>query len=432
MAKPKASINRQLERSRRVIKWAMVVVVLLAFTKGIVGYFSGSVGLFAQAIDSFTDLIAGSTVYLGLWLAQRPPSQKYPYGYFKAETMAALIVAVFIFGTGLLVLWQAILHILLPVEIVFYDAALIVATVSIPIIFVQSWYLKKVGRETGSEAVSSIGQDYRMDLYASLVVLIGLIFEGIGIWWAEAVVGFVIGLVILKSSLEISYSSVLTLMDAVTAPEQVKEIEKLASHVRGVQGIHDIKVRQAGPICFGEMHLEVAADLSLSQAYWVSEEIERRVTAAYPKMMTFIVHLEPIKVESFRIAIPVDKANSTPESRPNPHFGSSPYFLLVDVKHGEIFHWKTMKNPGVSQKKQRDLNSAKALLDVNANILLAGEIGETAITILRNALLDVHCLNLTQTCEDNVRAFIDDRLPHLIATPKDDKAVSRIILDPHA
>ena len=425
MAKPTANIDQQLERSRRVIKWAMVVVILLAITKGIVGYFSGSVGLFAQAIDSFTDLIAGSTVYLGLWLAQRPPSQKYPYGYFKVETMAALIVAIFIFGTGLLVLWQAILHILVPVEIVFYDAALIVAAVSIPIIFVKSWYLKKVGRETGSGAVYSIGQDYRMDLYASLVVLIGLAFEGVGIWWAEAVVGFIIGLVILKASLEISYSSILTLMDAVTDPEQVSEIEKLALKVKGVQGIHDIKVRHAGPICFGEAHLHVAADLSVAQAYRVSKEIEKRVTATYPEMLTFLVHIEPTKVESLRIAIPVDKASSTPESLPNPHFGSSSYFLLIDIKHGELIHWKTMKNPGASQKKQSGINSAKMLLDVNVDALLAGEIGETPFNTLRNALVDIHCLNVEKTCSDNILDFLNDKLPHLVTTQKDDLAKNK-------
>ena len=57
MAESHTVMNHQLGRSRRVIKWAMVVVILLALTKGVVGYFSGSVGLFAQSIDSFTDLI---------------------------------------------------------------------------------------------------------------------------------------------------------------------------------------------------------------------------------------------------------------------------------------------------------------------------------------------------------------------------------------
>jgi cation diffusion facilitator family transporter len=418
MAKPHMDMNHQLKRSRRVIKWAMLIVILLALSKGVVGYLSGSVGLFAQAIDSFTDLIAGSTVYLGLWLAQRPSNQKYPYGYFKAETMAALIVAIFIFGTGLLVLWQAIMHILLPTELAFYDIALIVAIASIPIISVKSWYLKKVGRETKSDAVYSIGQDYRMDLYSSLIVLTGLISEGVGIWWAEAVVGFIIGIVILKSSLEIAHGSVLTLMDAVTNLGQVEEIRELASQVRGVQGVHDIKVRRAGPISFGEIHLEVAADLSVAQAYRISVEIERRVTTAYPEMLTFLVHIEPTKIESFKIAVSVNNAKSTPESIPNTHFGSSPYFLLIEVKHRKTTHWATMKNPGASQEKQRGITSAKALIDVNVNIVLAGGMGEAPLSYLRNALVDVHSLNPKQTCAENVLAFLDDKLPHLIATQK--------------
>ncbi len=396
----------------------MVVVILLALAKGIVGYFSGSVGLFAQAIDSFTDLIAGSAVYLGLWLAQRPVSQKYPYGYFKAETMAALIVAIFIFGTGLLVLWQAITHLLLHTELLHYDITLIVASVSIPIILVQSWYLKKVGRETKSEAVYSIGQDYRMDLYSSLVVLFGLIFEGVGIWWAEAVVGFFIGLVILKSSLEIAHSSVLTLMDAIPDVQQLEAIKELALQVKGVQGVHDIKVRRAGPIYFGEIHLEVAAELSVAQAHRISQEIERRVVAAYPEMLTFLVNIEPTKIESFRIALTVDSATSTPESLPSPHFGSSPYFLLVRVEHGAIIQWKIMKNPGASQEKQRGVRSAKALLEANVNTVLCGMMGEAPLSILRNALVDVHSINPAQTCADNIHAFLDDKLPHLFATPK--------------
>jgi cation diffusion facilitator family transporter len=396
----------------------MVVVILLAFSKGIVGYISGSVGLFAQAIDSFTDLIAGSAVYLGLWLAQRPVSQKYPYGYFKAETMAALIVAVFIFGTCVLVLWQAITHLLLHIVIVHYDITLIVASVSIPIIFVQSWYLKKVGRETKSDAVYSIGQDYRMDLYASVVVLLGLVFEGIGVWWAEAVVGFFIGLVILKSSIEIAHGSVLTLMDAVPDLDQVRAIEELVLQVRGVQGVHDIKVRRAGPIYFGEIHLEVAADLSVAQAHRISTEIERRVTATYPEMLTFLVNIEPTKILFFRIAIPVDSVDATPDSRPATHFGSAPYFLIVRVERSEIKDWSVLKNPGASLAKHRGTSSTKALLEVDVNTVLAGMIGEAPLSILRNALVDVHSIDSLVSCADNVQAFIDDRLPHLIATQK--------------
>ncbi len=418
MAKPHMDMNQQLGRSRRVIKWAMVIVILLAISKGVVGYFSGSVGLFAQSIDSLTDLIAGSTAYLGLWLAQRPMSQKYPYGYFKAETMATLIVAIFIFGAGLLVLWEAIMHILLPIGLAFFDIALIVALVSLPIIYVKSWYLKKVGRETKSEVVYSIGQNYRMDLYSSLVVLVGLVTDGMGLWWAEAMVGFIIGTVILKSSLEIAHGSVLTLMDAVTNLEQVGEIKELASQVKGVQGVHDIKIRKAGPICFGEIHLEVAADLSVAQAHRVSVEIERRVTTTYPEMLTFLVHIEPTKVESFRIAIAVDNEKSTPESLPNFHFGLSPFFLIIDVKRRETTHWMILKNPGISQETQRGISSAKALLDVNVNAVLAGGMGEAPLSYLRNALVDVHSLDPKQTCAENVLAFLDDKLPHLIATQK--------------
>ncbi|MFX1539189.1 MAG: cation transporter, partial [Promethearchaeota archaeon] len=90
MSHANTRIDKNLTRARHVTKWAIIVVIALATTWFIIAFLSGSVGLLAKGIDSLSDLIATVTVFLGLWLAQRAPSQKYPYGYFKAESMAAL------------------------------------------------------------------------------------------------------------------------------------------------------------------------------------------------------------------------------------------------------------------------------------------------------------------------------------------------------
>ncbi|MFX1582552.1 MAG: cation diffusion facilitator family transporter, partial [Promethearchaeota archaeon] len=252
------TIDENLARGRRAIKRASIVVLALAITWFLIAFLSGSLGLFAKGIDSISDLIAVITVFLGLWLAQRDPNEKYPYGYFKAESLAALIVAVFIFITGMGVLWQAIQRILFPTELSFISLALAISIASIPIIFVMSWYLKKIGQETGSNAVYNKGQEFQMDILASIAVILGLIFAFFGLPWVESIVGFVIGLLILRSSFQLAYESILVLMDAGQDPEKINAIEQLASPILGVLGVHAIKLRRAGPICFGEMHLEVA------------------------------------------------------------------------------------------------------------------------------------------------------------------------------
>ncbi len=413
-------IDENLSRARRVIKWTAFIVIALVITWFLVAFISGSVGLLAKGIDSLTDLIAIITVFLGLWLAQRPPSKKYPYGYFKAETMAALIVAVFIFITGIGVLWQAIQRFLFPTDLSFLGLALIVSVTSIPIIFIMSWYLKKVGRETGSNAVYNSGQEFQMDILASIAVVIGLTFAWFGFTWVEPIIGFIIGLLILRSSLQLIYESGLILMDAGQDPEQIEAIERLAQPIQGVLGVHAIRLRRAGPICFGEMHLEVAGKTTVLQSHLLAEEISTRVKEAYPDVLSFLVHVEPIQPVTFRVAFPVDQAEATPNTKPNTHFGSTPHFLIVDMDQRKIALWETMPNPFANDTRQRGRSTAHLLIDAKVEVVIVEKMGETPLSILRNHLIHVHHQNPRASIRKNLEAYLEDELPPLKAKERTD------------
>ncbi len=412
------TIDENLVRARRVIKWTAFVVLALAIIWFLVALLSGSVGLLAKGIDSLTDLIAIVTVFLGLWLAQRKPNEKYPYGYFKAETMAALIVALFIFITGVSVLWQAIQRIVFPTDLRFLGLALIVSIASIPLIFVMSWYLKKIGRETGSNAVYNSGQEFQMDILASIAVVVGLVFALFGLPWIEPIVGFVIGLLILRSSVQLIYESGLILMDAGQDPEQITAIEQLASPIHGVLGVHAIRLRRAGPICFGEMHLEVPGKTTVLQSHLLAEEISTRIKEAYPEVLSFLVHVEPVLPVTFRVAFPVDQENATPDTQPSTHFGSTPYFLILDIDKRKITLWETMPNLFAKDTKQRGKNTAHLLIDSKVEIVFADKMGETPLSILRNHLIHVYKQNSQASCRKNIDAYLEDELRALKAKEK--------------
>ncbi len=406
-------IDENLARARRVIKWAATMVVALAITWFTVALLTGSVGLLAKGIDSLTDLIAIITVFLGLWLAQRPPSQKYPYGYFKAETMAALVVAIVIFITGIGVVWHAIQRFLFPTALSFLELALIVSIASIPIIFVMSWYLKKVGRETGSKAVYNSGQEFQMDILASIAVVIGLTFTWFGFPMVEPIVGFIIGLLILRGSLQLIYESGLILMDAGQDPEQIKAIEQLAKPIQGVLGVHAIRLRRAGPICYGEMHLEVAGKTTVLQSHLLAEEIATRVRESYPDVLSFLVHVEPVLPVTFRVAFPVDQVKATPDTKPNTHFGSTPHFLILDIDKRKITLWETMPNPFAKETRQRGKNTAHLLIDAKVEVVFAEKMGETPLSILRNHLIHVYHQNSQANIRKNLESYLEDELPPL-------------------
>ena len=70
-----------------------IINLALTVLTVIVALFSGSIALLADAIDSFADIFSSAVVWVGLGMIQRKPSERFPYGYYRAETLALLIVS---------------------------------------------------------------------------------------------------------------------------------------------------------------------------------------------------------------------------------------------------------------------------------------------------------------------------------------------------
>ena len=78
-----------------LVNAALVVVKLLA---GLLGH---SYALVADAIESSTDIFSSLIVWAGLRITTRPADEDYPYGYGKAETLAAAVVSLMLLGAAM-------------------------------------------------------------------------------------------------------------------------------------------------------------------------------------------------------------------------------------------------------------------------------------------------------------------------------------------
>src|SRR6056297_3354145 len=88
-----------LRRSRGRALFSVGVNGALALGKGVAGVMSGSSALIGDAIHSATDVVGSTAAVIGLWLAGRRHPD-FPYGLYKAETIAALITSVTILLAG--------------------------------------------------------------------------------------------------------------------------------------------------------------------------------------------------------------------------------------------------------------------------------------------------------------------------------------------
>jgi len=89
-----------LERDKKAAFVSIGVTAFLAVIKYFFGILSGSIALTADAIHSLTDVISSVGVLIGLKISSRKPTKAFPYGFYKAENIVSLFLALAIFYAG--------------------------------------------------------------------------------------------------------------------------------------------------------------------------------------------------------------------------------------------------------------------------------------------------------------------------------------------
>ena len=406
----KKTVNKfeRLKKGEKAAKYATFTNFALSIMKGVFGLLSGSVALIADSINSFSDIFASLAVFIGLKLSQRKPDQKFPYGYYKAETLSSLIIAGVIVFSGLEIVIESVQGIINPQPLKIPFIAILVAAISVAVSFLMSRYKQKVGEEIESPALLGDAKHSLIDVLASVLVFVGILGSYIGYLSLQGVAGLLVSILIIWMGLKIGKNAVLVLLDATLNPERVEQIKKLALSVDGVEGVHEVRVRSSGPYIFSELHLETKKDLSVEKAHEISEEVEKTIKNKVKELETLLVQIEPAKKDTMRYALPVE-TNEALQSAPSSHFGKTPYFLIWDVQNGEIKDYKVRENPAKDIEKKRGIKAAEFLVKKNVDVILSHELGEGPKYVLSQAL--IHSLTpegtTTREIMDNAQKMIE-------------------------
>jgi cation diffusion facilitator family transporter len=383
--------NQLFRKGERAAILSAAVLLAFSLLKGTVSVISGSVALLADSIHSFADIFSSIAVWAGLKLVQKKPTERFPYGYYKAETLALLIVAVTIVVSGVLMLKEAVDRLFEPGVVLFPSVVLAVAAFSGLVSYFLGRYKKSVGSLIGSQSLVGEGQHSLVDVYTSLLVFVGVLFASLGYSVAEVLAGLAIGLYVMKVGLWFGKDAVLVLMDACLSPQKAREMKEIAEKVRGVRGVHDLRLHKSGPVSFGEMHIEVQEDVPVEKAHEISDEIEEKIRQRFKDIESIIIHVEPAPKEKIKVGIPIVEDKGL-ESMNSIHFGNAPFFAFIEVERGQIANVSVKTNKAAGLARKKGIDAAKLLVNEKVDVVLAGGMGEGPFHLLRDNLVQVYIL----------------------------------------
>ena len=192
------------------------------------GLWAGSLALLADAAHNLTDAGALGLAILARWLGRRAPTPRHTYGLKRTEVVAALLNAAGLIAISALIGREAVSRLLHPAP-VRAPVMLIAAAVAVAA-NVASVLLLRTHRYDDIN-VRSAFLHLAQDALASLAVLIAALFARTP-WgrYVDPAAAILIGLVVLRSSLSITWESLHTLLEA--APSGV-HVDDIAGEIAG-------------------------------------------------------------------------------------------------------------------------------------------------------------------------------------------------------
>ena len=297
MSKNKATAGNDFQKiANRVSVISIIQNVLLSLFKLFAGIFANSNAMISDAIHSASDVFSTIVVIIGVRLSSRDSDREHPYGHERMECVAAIILSIVLFITGLGIGIQALQAILngnyetlqMPGIL-----ALIAAIVSIITKEAMYWYTRHYAKQIDSAALMADAWHHRSDAFSSIGALIGIAGSRMGFPIMDSIASLVIFIFIAKAAFDIFKDAMDKMVDQSCDENTEKAIYDCVISHEDVLGIDLLQSRIFGNKIYVDLEIELDASYTLEKAHRIAEDIHEDIEKNFPKVKHVMIHVNP-------------------------------------------------------------------------------------------------------------------------------------------
>lgn len=288
-------MSEQSQRGIRSIQLGLLVNVFLAIIKFVAGIVGNAYVLVADAVESTADIFSSLIVWGGLRVASRDPDQDYPFGYGKAEALAATVVSLMLLGAAIGIGIEAVREILNPHRTpASWTLVVLLGALLVKLLLYRR--TKSVAADVGSTAVQADAWHHASDALTSASAFIGIsiaLWGGPGWESADDWAAIAASVIIAYNATILLRPALYDLMDRMPRDAIVEKLRSAASAVPEVLAVEKLSVRKAGMIYHVDIHVQADPGMSLEDAHVLGGRVKGAIRIAEPRVMGVLVHMEP-------------------------------------------------------------------------------------------------------------------------------------------
>lgn len=287
-------IEQRYKITRRVTLTGAAVNCGLAGLQITFGLLGKSQALLADGLHTLSDLSTDIIVLYASRRAARAADEDHPYGHGRIETLASMLLGAILAIVGVGIGIRGVESIFNPSPT--NPEAITLVFAGLAIVAKEGLYhfTLRAARATHSSLLEANAWHHRSDVLSSIVVLIGISAQLLGVAHMDAAAAIVVAGMILWIGFRLGRKALYELIDTGLDFELVEEVRQAMQADASVVGIHNLRTRSMGGLGYIDAHIEVDSRLTVSEAHYIAHKIEHQVKQQFPKIIDVQIHIDPL------------------------------------------------------------------------------------------------------------------------------------------
>lgn len=268
--------------------------IFLLVIKSIIGFITNSQAMIADALNSAGDIFSSLMTFIGNKIASKPYDDDHNLGHGKAEYIYSMLISIVMGAMSIIILTKSVTAIFTKTTYEFSIWLIVVCIITIITKFSLFLYTDKVAKKYNNLLLKANSKDHRNDCILTTLNLVSCILSIFDIYLVDGIVGTIIAVWMLISTINIFLESYDVLMDkSISEDTKNKVFDIINSHdeIKKVTHFNSTPVGYKYQISFS---IFVDGNLSTFESHEIANQLEKEIDKSIDEIYLTVIHVNPI------------------------------------------------------------------------------------------------------------------------------------------
>lgn len=283
-------------RSNETKKIGIIGIIgnlFLFIIKIIISIISKSQSMFADSINSASDILSSLMTYIGGKISGVPSDYNHDYGHGKAEYIFSMIISLITIYLSFTIAIKGVTSLIKQETFEFSMWLVIVCVVTIIVKSALYLYTRRKGKESENILILANAQDHINDVLVTLSVLLGVIVALFNIYWLDGIVAVGIAIRICYVGIQFFIESYKVLMDTSMSEGEKEKIYDIVKAYGEIDHIDKVTSKSVGNKYIVIVKVSVDGNMTVNESHKIAGKLKADILKI-KNIYDVVVHINPV------------------------------------------------------------------------------------------------------------------------------------------